>query len=238
MSSRCFFWFQCLKSTAKDSSCKRKKKRLGSYVLCKPSTGIAFPAGSKRVITSGRVANKNSGFNSSLSHGVRDIQFLFLTIYTLKSGCIFSILFSIHFLKCWREEFVWQSRTSLVGDHFLYSRDPHGWFRGDIVRRNYMLVTLRGQIVQRGHCRVTKKKTVHTLILAVWGTSILTVWSLNNWGGMAGMLHGGGAGPFTGLSIGWPDNTKILTNYSFICLRYPDRPTHFSVRAGLNWLPV
>ena len=158
MSSRCFFWFQCLKSTAKDSSCKRKKKRLGSYVLCKPSTGIAFPAGSKRVITSGRVANKNSGFNSSLSHGVRDIQFLFLTIYTLKSGCIFSILFSIHFLKCWREEFVWQSRTSLVGDHFLYSRDPHGWFRGDIVRRNYMLVTLRGQIVQRGHCRVTKKK--------------------------------------------------------------------------------
>ena len=88
---------------------------------------------------------------------MRDIQFLFLTIYTLKSGCIFSILFSIHFLKCWREEFVWQSRTSLVGDHFLYSRDPHGWFRGDIVRRNYMLVTLRGQIVQRGHCRVTKK---------------------------------------------------------------------------------
>ena len=143
----CFFLsFKCLRDVSFDFNVwkvpqrillvKGKKKRLGSYVLCKPSTGIAFPAGSKRVITSGRVANKNSGSNSSLSHGVRDIQFLFLTIYTLKSGCIFSILFSIHFLKCWREEFVWQSRTSLVGDHFLYSRDPRVWFRGDIVRRN------------------------------------------------------------------------------------------------------
>ena len=113
----CFFLsFKCLRDVSFDFNVwkvpqrillvKGKKKRLGSYVLCKPSTGIAFPAGSKRVITSGRVANKNSGFNSSLSHGVRDIQFLFLTIYTLKSGCIFSILFSIHFPKCWRGEFV------------------------------------------------------------------------------------------------------------------------------------
>ena len=36
------------------------------------------------------------------------------------------------------------TRTTLVGDHFLYSCDPHVWFRGDIVRRTKMLVTLRG----------------------------------------------------------------------------------------------
>ena len=85
-----FLSFKCLRDVSFDFNVwkvpqrillvKGKKKRLGSYVLCKPSTGIAFPAGSKRVITSGRVANKNSGFNSSLSHGVQDTQFLFLTI--------------------------------------------------------------------------------------------------------------------------------------------------------------
>ena len=36
----------------------------------------------------------------------------------------------------WQREFVKQSRASLVGDHFLYSRDLNVWFRGDNVRRN------------------------------------------------------------------------------------------------------
>ena len=44
---------------------------------------------------------------------------LLLTLYILTSVCIFYILFSRHFLQCWQEEFVYQSRTSLVGDHFL-----------------------------------------------------------------------------------------------------------------------
>ena len=44
---------------------------------------------------------------------------LLLTLYTLTSVCIFSILLSRHFLQCWQEEFVYQSRTSLVGDHFF-----------------------------------------------------------------------------------------------------------------------
>ena len=41
------------------------------------------------------------------------------TLYTLTSVCIFSILFSIHFLRCWQGEFVQQSRACLVGDNFL-----------------------------------------------------------------------------------------------------------------------
>ena len=32
---------------------------------------------------------------------------------------IFSILFSVHFPRCWQGEFVQLSRASLVGDHFL-----------------------------------------------------------------------------------------------------------------------
>ena len=52
-------------------------------------------------------------------------------ICTLSSVCIFSILFSILFLRCWQGEFVQQS---LVGDHFLYSCDLDVWFRGAIVR--------------------------------------------------------------------------------------------------------
>ena len=57
-------------------------------------------------------------------------------LYTLTSVCIFSILFSEHFLRCWQREFVKQSRAYLVGDHFLYSHDHNVWFRGDIVGRN------------------------------------------------------------------------------------------------------
>ena len=71
-----------------------------------------------------------------------------LTLYTLISVYIFSILISIHFLRCWHREFVQQSRASLVGDHFLNSHDPNVWFRGDNERRNLMLITLRGQRVK------------------------------------------------------------------------------------------
>ena len=35
--------------------------------------------------------------------------------------CIFSILFSTHFPRCWWGEFVKQSRASSESDHFLYS---------------------------------------------------------------------------------------------------------------------
>ena len=59
-----------------------------------------------------------------------------LTLYTLTSVCIFSILFSIHFLRCWQGEFVEQSWALLLDDHFLYSCDLNMWIRGDLVRRN------------------------------------------------------------------------------------------------------
>ena len=59
-----------------------------------------------------------------------------VALYTLTSVCIFSILFPIHFLRCWQGEFVYQSRASLLGDHFLFSHVLDVWFKGDIVRRN------------------------------------------------------------------------------------------------------
>ena len=37
------------------------------------------------------------------------------------SVCIFSILLSIHFLRCLQREVVYQSRASLVWDHLLHS---------------------------------------------------------------------------------------------------------------------
>ena len=42
------------------------------------------------------------------------------------------------------------SRASLAGDFFHYSHDHDVGFRGDMVRRNKMLVTLSGQRVKRG----------------------------------------------------------------------------------------
>ena len=67
-----------------------------------------------------------------------------LTLYSLTSECIFSILFSIHLLRCWQGEFVYQSRTFQASDHFLYSRDLTVGFRGDSIGRIKMLVTSRG----------------------------------------------------------------------------------------------
>ena len=59
-----------------------------------------------------------------------------VTLYTLTSVCIFSILFSIHFLWYWQGEFVYQSRASLVGDHFLYSHDLDVWSMGWYCKEN------------------------------------------------------------------------------------------------------
>ena len=58
------------------------------------------------------------------------------SINTLTSVCTFSILHSIHFLRCWQGEVLWQSRAFLVCDHFLYSLNLNEGFSGGIVRRN------------------------------------------------------------------------------------------------------
>ena len=46
-----------------------------------------------------------------------------LTLYTLTSVCIFSLLFSIYFLRKCHRELVQKSRASLVGDHLPYSHE-------------------------------------------------------------------------------------------------------------------
>lgn len=45
---------------------------------------------------------------------------------------------------------------------------------------------------------------MYTLTVAVCGTSMWASWGINSWFGWAGMLQGGGAGPFWGPSICWP----------------------------------
>ena len=71
-----------------------------------------------------------------------------LKINSLTSLCIISILFSTHLPRCWQGEVLYQSRASLVGDHFLYSHNLNVWFRGDIVGRNLMLVIFGGQRIK------------------------------------------------------------------------------------------
>ena len=62
---------------------------------------------------------------------------LTLTIYNLVLICILSILFSIHFLRCWQGEFVKQWRASFVGNNFLHSQNLNVWIRADVVRRKF-----------------------------------------------------------------------------------------------------
>ena len=68
------------------------------------------------------------------------LDYLFLLLYL--SRCIFSILLFTHLLRCWQGEFVYKSKASFVGDHFLYSYDHNVQFRSDIMGRNLMLITL------------------------------------------------------------------------------------------------
>ena len=62
--------------------------------------------------------------------------------YTLTSVCIFSILFSIH-LKVLTRRICLMIKSILTLLSFLYSYDLTSSFRGDNVRRNKMLITLR-----------------------------------------------------------------------------------------------
>ena len=69
----------------------------------------------------------------SVDNGAPFIEMVSITLYTLTSECIFFLLSSITFLRCWKGEFVEKSEAALVGDHSL---DLDFWFREDIVRRN------------------------------------------------------------------------------------------------------
>ena len=67
-----------------------------------------------------------------------------LTLYSLTSECIFSILFSIHLLRCLQGTFVYQSRVFLSWWSFSLFSWPYWWFRRDSVGRIKMLITSRG----------------------------------------------------------------------------------------------
>ena len=75
------------------------------------------------------------------------------TLYTLKSICIISILFTIHLIGWWKGEFVYQSTPSLAGDHLLKSRDFHFWIRADIASKAVYLhfllpwPTIKGEVL-------------------------------------------------------------------------------------------
>ena len=78
--------------------------------------------------------------------GVKGFSF-----YTLTSVLIFSLLFSLHFLRCWPEELVKQLTDLSVGDHFLYFHDFIVWFNNDTVSRNQVPIALGGQWCMAAH---------------------------------------------------------------------------------------
>ena len=67
-------------------------------------------------------------------------------------------------------------KSFFFGDHSLYSHDLNVWFRADIVRRNRILVTLRGSKIHFCYCMasdvlicfrvlILKKKMVHIILV-------------------------------------------------------------------------
>ena len=56
--------------------------------------------------------------------------------------------------------------------------------------------------------KLSSPNKVSTFIEAVCGTSMCASEGTNIWDGWAGMAHGRGAGPYCGLSIGWPKSKR------------------------------
>ena len=66
-------------------------------------------------------------------------------------------------------------KSFLFGDHSLYTCNLNVWFRGDIVRRNRILVTLRGSKIHFCYCMASdvfvsgflfwRKKMVHIILV-------------------------------------------------------------------------
>ena len=127
------------------ASCVLARK---TSIVCLKKCRITNSTKSRRVAMNHLMTTQGS-YNLKMLTGTCDS--ILLTLYTPTSACIFSILFFIHFLRCWQGDFVHQSKASLVGDHFLYSHDLNMWFRADIVGRNQMFVTLRVSRVNDGN---------------------------------------------------------------------------------------
>ena len=78
------------------------------------------------------------------------------------------------FLKVLKRRICLTVKSSLVVDHFPYSHDLNVWIQGDIVERNYVLVSLRGLRVNmvcaalnqycKGHPKVGSNKVIGNLI--------------------------------------------------------------------------
>ena len=97
-----------------------------------PVLGICYGMQVKQGCQKGSVGIINQAFLQMYAKLCRNP----LILHTWKSVCIFWIMFSIHFLRCWQREFVEKPRSSVAGDPFLYSHDLNGWFGVDTVRRN------------------------------------------------------------------------------------------------------
>ena len=64
-----------------------------------------------------------------------------LTLCSMRSVCLFSMLFFEHFSWYWQENLYIKQKLCFVGDHFLYSSDLNVLFSNNTVRRCLMLDT-------------------------------------------------------------------------------------------------
>ena len=97
--------------------------------------------------------------------GWTDQRTLTWNLYPLTSACKFSIPFSIHLQRCWQGEFVWLSKASLVNYHFLYSCNLIDWFRVDVVRRIWLLVTPCDQSIYTNLLHINVWYNFHILFI-------------------------------------------------------------------------
>ena len=86
----------------------------GSWVHCLTQKILLQP--SNVILEAKWTLRKNVTFGRETK-----FSWTYLNLFTITSVCIFSILFSMHFFRCWQGEFVWQSKASIpvIGDHFL-----------------------------------------------------------------------------------------------------------------------
>ena len=95
---------------------------------------------------------------------------------TLRSVCIFSILFSMYFLWCWQGEFLYELSASYVGNNLLYScaltidSGDNIKSGGGGIRRKLLLLWVKGLTGLIHDCHITDYP---------WS---LTSWKFITWG--------------------------------------------------------
>ena len=106
------------------------------------------------------------------------IRCINVTLYTLKSVHASSLWFLYVSSGTYEDTFFLLKRSFWVCSHFVHSHELNVWFRGDIVGRNLMLITLWGWRVKPNQTWVVMSFTLENVVCFDLTSFSIVLWFL------------------------------------------------------------